>query len=102
MRNVITFVEHKAGKTRKVTFELATEARRLADALGGKAQAVVLGEGASALAEQLKGYPLDLIGVSDDPEVDRFLEAFDAVLRDCGRKARRALGRAGPEYAARA
>jgi electron transfer flavoprotein alpha subunit len=89
MRNVITFVEHKAGKTRKVTFELATEARRLADALGGKAQAVVLGEGASALAEQLKGYPLDLIGVSDDPEVDRFLldpaiDYLEAVAKRAG------------------
>lgn len=73
MNNVIVFVEHKAGQTRKVTFELATEARRLADLLGGKAHAVVLGRNASELATQLQRYPLDVIHVADDPDVDAFL-----------------------------
>jgi electron transfer flavoprotein alpha subunit len=73
MQNVIVFVEQKAGQTRKVTFELATQARRLADLLGGKAHAVVLGKGASELAPQLQRYPLDLIHVSDDADVDAFL-----------------------------
>ena len=73
MQHVITFVEHKGGQTRKVTFELATEARKLADALGGKAHAVVVGAGAQALAETLKGYPLDVIHVNEDPDVDRYL-----------------------------
>jgi electron transfer flavoprotein alpha subunit len=54
MQNVIVFVEHAKGQTRKVTFELATQARRVADALGGKAHAVVLGDGAAGLADQLK------------------------------------------------
>ena len=27
MQNVVVFIEHKGGTTRKVTFELATEAR---------------------------------------------------------------------------
>ena len=73
MQNVIVFVEQKAGQTRKVTFELATEARKVADALGGKAHAIVLGAGAPALAEQLQKYPLDAIHVSDDADVDAFL-----------------------------
>lgn len=73
MQQVIIFVEHQGGHTRKVTYELATEARRLADALGGKAHAVVLGSGAASLAEQLKRYPLDVIHVSEDPDVDKFL-----------------------------
>ena len=30
MQHVITFVEHKAGQTRKVSYELATEARAIA------------------------------------------------------------------------
>ena len=37
VKHVIVYVEHRQGSTRKVTFELATEARRLADQLGGKA-----------------------------------------------------------------
>ncbi|TAM57724.1 electron transfer flavoprotein subunit alpha/FixB family protein [bacterium] len=73
MRNVMIFAEHKAGQTRKVTFELATEARALADALGGTAQAVVLGKGAGELAQRLKAYPLDTVLVAEDPDVDAYL-----------------------------
>jgi electron transfer flavoprotein alpha subunit len=73
MKNVLIFAEHRQGKTRKVTFELATEARRIADQLGGTASAVVLGSGAAQLAEELKAYPLDTVYVSDDPAVDAYL-----------------------------
>jgi electron transfer flavoprotein alpha subunit len=73
VKHVIVFVEHREGKTRKVTFELATEARRLADRLGGKAYAVVLGAGAAQLAEQLVAYPLDAVYVNEDHDVDAFL-----------------------------
>jgi electron transfer flavoprotein alpha subunit len=73
VKNVLIFAEHRQGKTRKVTFELATEARRIADQLGGKASAVVLGSGAAVLAEELKAYPLDTIYVSDDSAVDTYL-----------------------------
>jgi electron transfer flavoprotein alpha subunit len=89
MQNVIVFVEHKSGQTRKVTFELASEARKIADALGGKAHAVVLGAGAASLAEQLKNYPLDVIHVSEDPDVDAFLldpivDYLEAVAKATG------------------
>ncbi len=73
MKNVIVFAEHRQGQTRKVTFELASEARRLAGQLGGKACAVVFGSGAPSLAEQLKAYPLDVVYVSGDADVDAFL-----------------------------
>ena len=73
MKNVIVFVEHVAGQTRKVTFELATQARQLADALGGSAYGVVLGAGASQLAQSLAAYPLDAVYVSEDADVDAFL-----------------------------
>ncbi len=73
MKNVIVFVEHRQGSTRKVTFELASEARRLADRLGGTAAAVAIGSGATELAEQLKAYPLDTIYVNDDRDADAFL-----------------------------
>jgi electron transfer flavoprotein alpha subunit len=73
VKHVVVYVEHRQGQTRKVTFELATEARQIADQLGGKAYAVAVGSGASQVAEQLKAYPLDTIFVNDDPEVDGFL-----------------------------
>jgi electron transfer flavoprotein alpha subunit len=73
MKNVIVYAEHRGGQTRKVTFETATEARKLADALGGQAHAVAIGKGSTQLADQLKSYPLDAIHVSDDADVDGFL-----------------------------
>ena len=73
MRDVVVFVEHSGAQTRKVTFELAGEARRLADALGGKAHAVVVGGGSAELAKQLQNHPLDKIHHSDDADVDKFL-----------------------------
>ncbi|MHB8140258.1 MAG: electron transfer flavoprotein subunit alpha/FixB family protein [Vulcanimicrobiaceae bacterium] len=89
MRNVIVFVEHTGDHTRKVTYELACEARRLADVLGGKAHAIVLGSGAPALAERLKAYPLDVIDVAEDADVDRFLidptiDYLEALARELG------------------
>lgn len=89
MQHVIVFVEHKAGQTRKVTFELVSEARKLADALGGKAHAVVLGPGSPAIAEQLKNYPLDTIHVTEDADVDKYLldpivDYLEAVARGTG------------------
>ena len=73
MQNVIAVVEHRKGQPRKVTYELATEARALADRLGGKAHAVVLGGEAGALAESLKAYPLDVVHVAEDPDIDAYL-----------------------------
>ena len=89
MQHVITFVEHKGGQTRKVTYELASEARKLADALGGKAHGVVVGSGSSTLAETLKTYPLDTIHVADDADVDKYLldpalDYLEAVAKSVG------------------
>lgn len=89
MQHVIVFVEHKSGQTRKVTFELATQARKIADALGGKAHAVVLGSGSAAVADQLKNYPLDVIHTTEDGEVDKFLldptiDYLEAVAKSAG------------------
>jgi len=78
MKNVIVYVQHKNGQTPKVTFELATQARTLADSLGGTAHAVVVGAGSTALAEKLKAYPLDTVHVNDDADVDGFL--LDPVI----------------------
>ncbi len=89
MQHVIVYAEHKGGQTRKVTFELASEARKIADALGGKAHAVVLGAGAATLSEQLKNYPLDVIHVSEDGDVDKYfldpvIDYLEAVAKETG------------------
>ncbi|MGD0052083.1 MAG: electron transfer flavoprotein subunit alpha/FixB family protein [Vulcanimicrobiaceae bacterium] len=84
MKNVIAFIEHKKGAPRRVALEAATHARTLADQLGGKAHAVVVGPGAGAAAEILKKYPLDQIHVSED---DRFLDAAVDALETVAKAA---------------
>lgn len=89
MQHVLVVVEHRKEHTRKVTYELASQARALADKLGGAAHAVVLGEGARALAEALKAYPLDAVHVAEDADVDRYL--IDPTI-DYVEAAARAIG----------
>jgi electron transfer flavoprotein alpha subunit len=72
MRDVIVFIEHIQGQPRRVSLEIATKAKELADALGGATHAVVLGKNASGAAEQLKAYPFDRIHTSEDPDLDTF------------------------------
>ncbi|MBV9439412.1 MAG: electron transfer flavoprotein subunit alpha/FixB family protein [Candidatus Eremiobacteraeota bacterium] len=77
IRNVVAYIEHRHGTPRRVALEAATQARTLADALGGSASAVVAGAGAAQAAQALARYPVDTIYVSDD---DRFLDGpVDAV-----------------------
>ncbi|MFN2462122.1 MAG: electron transfer flavoprotein subunit alpha/FixB family protein [Candidatus Velthaea sp.] len=88
MRDVIAYIEHKAGQARRVSYEAATAARAVADRLGGKAHAVVVGAGAAALAQALKAYPLDRIHVLDDPALDKLIDpavdALESVARATG------------------
>jgi electron transfer flavoprotein alpha subunit len=77
MQNVVAFIEHHRGAIRRSSLEAATQARALADQLGGKAHAVVAGPGAAQAAETLKKYPLDQIHVTEE---DRFIDgAVDAL-----------------------
>lgn len=89
MQNVIAFIEQKHGQARRVAFEAASAAREIADKLGGKAHAVVIGSGANDVAHQLKMYPLDRIHVLDDPAADKALvepavDALEAVAKSIG------------------
>ncbi|MGB6985677.1 MAG: electron transfer flavoprotein subunit alpha/FixB family protein [Candidatus Aquilonibacter sp.] len=89
MKNVVVYVQHKNGQTPKVTFEMATQARTLADQLGGKAHALVVGAGSTALADALKSYPLDAIHINDDADVDKYLldpvvDYLEAAARSIG------------------
>jgi electron transfer flavoprotein alpha subunit len=85
IQNVIAFVEHKHGAVRRVSLEAATQARALADKLGGNVHAVIVGPGAGSAADTLKKYPVDQIHVSEE---DRFLDgavdALESVAKGAG------------------
>ncbi len=89
MKNVLVFVQHKNGQTPKVSFEMATQARMLADRLGGTAHAIAVGAGSSELAKALQHYPLDVVHYNDDAEADGYL--LDPIV-DYVEAAARAIG----------
>jgi len=89
MRDVVVFIEHTAGKPRRVSLEAVSKAKEVAAALGGSVHAVVLGSGAKAAAETLKTYPAATIHAAEDSDVDAFLIApqvdyLEAVAKSVG------------------
>jgi len=87
-QGVFAICEQRDGELRKVSFEVVSEGRRMADGLGGDLTAVVLGSGVEALAEELKKYGPDKIWVADDPALaDYTTNGYTNVLSDLIRSA---------------
>jgi electron transfer flavoprotein alpha subunit len=89
MKDVIAFIEHKAGTARRSSIEALAAARTVADALGGKVHAVVAGAQAAAVAQALTATPADTIHVLDDAALGAFgvdpqVDALEAVARASG------------------
>ncbi|MBV8600350.1 MAG: electron transfer flavoprotein subunit alpha/FixB family protein, partial [Candidatus Eremiobacteraeota bacterium] len=89
MRDVIVFIEQKAGVPRRVSLEIATKALQLAQALGGTAHGVVAGAGATAAADASKPYGLATLHVADGGAtaeylIDPLVDALEAVAKKTG------------------
>ncbi len=65
-KGVWIVAELRDGAFRKVSYELASTARKLADALGEEVSAVVLGSGVEGNAGQLGKYGVDKVYVADN------------------------------------
>ncbi len=72
-KNVCIITEYRNGDFRRVTHEVASEGRRIADALGTGLVAVALGSGISAKAPDLGKYGVDKVYVVDDPALEYYL-----------------------------
>ncbi len=64
-KGVWIVAELRDGAFRKVSYELASTARKLADALGDEVSAIVLGSGVEGIAGQLGKYGVDKVYVAD-------------------------------------
>lgn len=89
MKDVIVFIEQRAGTPRRVSLELATKARELASALGGATHGVVAGSGAAQAAEAVKPYGLETLhladgGASADFLIDPCVDALHGVAKSAG------------------
>ncbi|MHB8829424.1 MAG: electron transfer flavoprotein subunit alpha/FixB family protein [Syntrophales bacterium] len=64
--------EQRDGVLRKISFEIASAARKLADELGQEVCAVLCGSGIEGIAGQLGKYGVDKVFVADDPALEPY------------------------------
>ncbi|MEM5786283.1 MAG: electron transfer flavoprotein subunit alpha/FixB family protein [Syntrophobacteraceae bacterium] len=72
-KNVCIITEFRNGEFRRVTNEVASEGKRIADALGTGLVALALGHGVSSKAAALGRYGVDKVYVADDPALEYYL-----------------------------
>ncbi len=86
-QDILAVAEYGDGVFRKVSFEALSEGRRMADTLGGKLIAVVIGDGVQEAAKQLAAYGADKILVADHSALKDYLtETFTQVAAEMIRK----------------
>ncbi len=80
-RGVWAFAEWRRGSVHRVSYELLSAARRLADKKGVECAAVLLGENLGEAAEDLLRYGADVVYVVDHPALRHFTdEAYSRCL----------------------
>jgi electron transfer flavoprotein alpha subunit len=80
-QGVMVIAEQRDGEIRKVSYEVVSEGKRLADKLGQKVTAVLVGQNIKAKAASLGHYGADKIIVADDPRLANYTpDAYAAVL----------------------
>ncbi|RJR22763.1 MAG: electron transfer flavoprotein subunit alpha/FixB family protein [Desulfobacteraceae bacterium] len=80
-QGVWAVAEQRDGVFRKISYEIVSEGRRLADKLGQKLTAVVLGASVKDKAAELGQYGADRVLVADDPRLGQYTtDAYVEVL----------------------
>lgn len=72
MNNLFVFCELDEGKPVDVSLELLTKGRSLANVLGCRLEAVVLGSAIDGIENVLFPYGADVVHVGDDPELEHY------------------------------
>ena len=72
-QDILAVAEYVDGVFRKASFEALSQGRRMADTLGGKLVAVVLGDGVQDAAKQLTAYGPDKILVAEHSDLKHYL-----------------------------
>jgi electron transfer flavoprotein alpha subunit len=79
-KNVAVFIEQRDQKIAGVSFEMLGEGRKLADSLGERLVAVLIGHQMNAQAEKLVKYGADKVVYMDGPNCARFQDDIYAEL----------------------
>ncbi len=82
-QDILAVAEYVDGVFRKVSFEVLSQGRRMADTLGGKLVAVVLGDSVQDAAKQLAAYGPDRILAAEHSELKQYLtETYTRVTAE--------------------
>lgn len=86
-KEILVFAEQRGGALKKVSLEMVTTGRKLADSMGGECCAVVVGDGVEGLAAELGKYGADKVFVVDDAKLkdyvpDLYAKAVAEVAKD--------------------
>jgi electron transfer flavoprotein alpha subunit len=81
--SVLAIAEQRDGKFRKVTYEVLSEGRKLADDLGSDLTALVMGAGVEGMASELGKFGADKIMVADHANLSEYLtDIYTKVVTD--------------------
>ena len=82
-QGVWVIAEQRDGEIRKITYEITSEGRRLANELGQELTVVLLGSNVKDKAAQLGQYGADKVLVADDPRLGTYTtDAYVTVLTE--------------------
>ena len=82
-KGILVIAEQRGGALRKISLELVSEGRRLADQSGQSLAVAVLGNQITEEAKKLAAYGAEKIFVADSPDLAAYTpEAYTAVLND--------------------
>lgn len=82
-QGVMTIVEQRDGEIRKISYELVSEGRRLADSLGQELTTILLGSNIKEKASTFGHYGADRVLVADDLRLETYTtEAYVSVIAE--------------------
>jgi electron transfer flavoprotein alpha subunit len=79
-KGVFVVAEQRDGALRKVSFELASAARKLADQTGDEVSAILLGSGIESLAAELGKFGVDKVFVGDNAALEPYVTEAHAQV----------------------
>ena len=79
-KGVWIVAEQRDGALRKISFELASTARKLADQTGDEVGAILLGSGIESLAAELGKYGVDKVFVGDNAAMEPYITGAHAAV----------------------
>lgn len=101
-KDVWIFAEQREGKLTKVAAELVGKGRLIAQSLGRKTVAVLLGKGVAALADELIAYGADEVLVAEHELLERYTtDAYVKVFCELARERRPEIVLVGASYMGR-